>query len=174
MDKKKIIELLAEEMEVPSEELENYESELSEMGLTSLKFISFIVKLEEEFDIEILDSDLLMSNFITLDKLFCTLKKYFSEPQVTKKCLILDADGVLWKGISGEEDIVIDDEVLAFQAVLKDLYRRGVLLCICSKNEDFLIERSLKNPKMLLATENFACITANRNDKVTNIRYISD
>ncbi|MBE6693914.1 MAG: HAD-IIIC family phosphatase [Ruminococcaceae bacterium] len=174
MDNKKIVELLAGELEISPAELENYKSELNEIGLTSLKFISFIVKLEEKFDIEILDSDLLMDNFITIDKLFGTLKKYFSEPQVTKKCLILDADGVLWKGISGEDDIVIDVEVLAFQSVLKDLYRRGVLLCICSKNENFLIERSLEHPKMLLTKENFACITANRNDKVTNIRAISD
>lgn len=168
MDKEKIISLLAAELEISAEELRACEGELTDVGLTSLKFISFIVKLEEALGIEVLDSDLLFENFLTLDKLFETLKKYVS-PKVLKKCLVLDADGVLWKGISGEEEIVIDEQVLKFQEVLVDLYRRGVLLCICSKNEDFLIERSLADPRMRVKKEHFVCIRANRTDKVTNI-----
>lgn len=33
--------------------------------------------MEEEFDIEVSDSDLLLSNFETIEKLFSTLEKYF-------------------------------------------------------------------------------------------------
>ncbi|MBO5306003.1 MAG: HAD-IIIC family phosphatase [Clostridia bacterium] len=169
MDKEKIISLLADELEISAEELGACEGELTDMGLTSLKFISFIVKLEEALGIEVLDSDLLFENFLTLEKIFETLKKYVSPKAALKKCLILDADGVLWKGISGEENIVIDGQVLGFQEMLVDLYRRGVLLCICSKNEDFLIERSLDDPRMRVKKEHFVCIRANRTDKVTNI-----
>ena len=66
MNKQKIIALLAEALEILPEELEKYQSEtpLTEIGLTSLKFISFIVKLEEAFDIEILDSDLMFEKFL--------------------------------------------------------------------------------------------------------------
>ena len=176
MNKQKIIALLAEALEILPEELEKYQSEtpLTEIGLTSLKFISFIVKLEEVFDIEILDSDLLLENFLTTDKMFLTLQKYFIDEHPMKKCLILDADGVLWKGISGEEDILIDKQVLDFQTVLLDLYNRGVLLCVCSKNEDFLIDSSFNNPNMLLKKENFVIILSNRTDKVTNICAIAD
>ena len=176
MNKQKIIALLAEALEVLPEELEKYQSEtpLTEIGLTSLKFISFIVKLEEVFDIEILDSDLLLENFLTTDKMFLTLQKYFIDEHPIKKCLVLDADGVLWKGISGEEDILIDKQVLDFQTVLLDLYNRGVLLCVCSKNEDFLIDHSFENPNMLLKKENFVIILSNRTDKITNICAIAD
>lgn len=176
MNKQKIIALLAEALEILPEELEKYQSEtpLTEIGLTSLKFISFIVKLEEVFDIEILDSDLLLENFLTTDKMFLTLQKYFIDDHPIKKCLVLDADGVLWKGISGEEDILIDKQVLDFQTVLLDLYNRGVLLCVCSKNEDFLIDHSFENPNMLLKKENFVIILSNRTDKITNICAIAD
>ena len=176
MNKQKIIALLAEALEILPEELEKYQSEtpLTEIGLTSLKFISFIVKLEEVFDIEILDSDLLLENFLTTDKMFLTLQKYFIDEHPMKKCLILDADGVLWKGISGEEDILIDKQVLDFQTHLLNLYDRGVLLCVCSKNEDFLIDHSFENPNMLLKKENFVIILSNRTDKVTNICAIAD
>lgn len=176
MNKKKILELLAESLEIPCEELERsgIEAPLSEIGLTSLKFISFIVKLEEGFGIEILDSDLLFEKFLTINKMFDTLQKYFTDERPIKKCLILDADGVLWKGISGEEDILIDKQVLEFQTVLLDLYNRGVLLCVCSKNEDFLIDNSFAHPDMLLKKENFVTILSGRKDKVTNICTISD
>lgn len=176
MDKQKIIELLAKELELSPVELEKCRAELplTEIGLTSLRFISFIVKLEEAFGIEILDSDLMFENFLTTEKMFATLQKYFTEERPIKKCLILDADGVLWKGISGEEDIVIDKQVLELQTALLDLYNRGVLLCICSKNEDFLIERSFAEPNMLLRKENFVSILSNRRDKVTNICSIAD
>ena len=176
MNKKKIIELLAEELEFLPAKLEKYQSNLSlaEIGLTSLRFISFVVKLEEAFGIEILDSDLLFENFLTMDKMFETLQKYFIDEHPIKKCLILDADGVLWKGISGEEDILIDKQVLDFQTILLDLYNRGVLLCVCSKNEDFLIDSSFNNPNMLLKKENFVIILSNRTDKATNICAIAD
>lgn len=176
MNKQKIIALLAEALEVLPEELEKYQSEtpLTEIGLTSLKFISFIVKLEEAFDIEILDSDLMFEKFLTTKNMFETLQKYFIDEHPMKKCLILDADGVLWKGISGEEDLLIDKQVLDFQTVLLDLYNRGVLLCVCSKNEDFLIDHSFENPNMLLKKENFVIILSNRTDKVTNICAIAD
>lgn len=176
MDKQKIITLLAKELEVSPAELEKHEAEapLSEIGFTSLKFISFVVTLEEAFGIEILDSDLMFENFLTTEKIFATLQKYFVRARPIKKCLILDADNVLWKGISGEEDIVIDKQVYDFQAVLLDLYNRGVLLCVCSKNEDFLIERSFADPNMILKKENFVRILANRTDKVTHICAIAN
>ena len=172
MNKEKIINLLVEELEIPYSELSEHKGYLTDIGLTSLKFISFIVKLEQEFDIEILDSDLLLDKFTTLENLFDTLKKYFAPSSSMKKCLILDADGVLWKGVSGEDDILIDSDVLKFQTLLEDLYQKGVMLCVCSKNEEFLINDSFNDPDMLLTKEHLVYTVANRQDKVTNIKSI--
>ena len=175
MDKGKIVILLAEILEIPVDELMySTHTPLIDNGLTSLKFISFIVRVEETFGIEIFDSDLLLEKFQTIDDVFETLGKYFSTDHSIKKCLVLDADGVLWKGISGEENVVIDKQVLDFQAALIDLYHRGVLLCICSKNESAFIESSFLHPNMLLKKEHFVDIIANRVDKATNMRAISE
>lgn len=49
---------------------------LTEFGLDSLHFIQLIVILEEAFDIEVLDSDLLMVNFINKANIYDILRKY--------------------------------------------------------------------------------------------------
>ena len=147
---------------------------LTEIGMTSLTFIEFIVKLEEALGIEVLDSDLLFDHFENKKKLFETLSKYIpGEAYSLKKVLILDADNVLWKGISGEEELRIDETVREFQEFLLTLHHRGVLLCLCSKNQPELIEQAFASPDMLLNKEHFAVFLANRHDKASNITMIS-
>lgn len=51
---------------------------LIDLGLNSLNFIRFIVELEKALNIEILDSDLVLENFKTIDTLMKMLNKYFS------------------------------------------------------------------------------------------------
>ena len=171
-----IYQCLSEVLQTSPEELQSTptDANLSELGLTSLSFISFIVNLEEACNIEVLDSDLLFENFSTLEKLFGTLAKYFpNEKKSLKKVLILDADNVLWKGVCGEEEIVIDADILSFQKELLDYYKRGVLLCLCSKNEQAFVEQAFPHTSMLLKKEHFAVFVANRRDKVYNMEEIA-
>ena len=146
---------------------------LSDLDMTSIKLIHFVVRIEESFGFELLDSDLLYEKFSTLNNIFETLSRYTNTQENTKKCLILDADNVLWRGVSGEEDIVIDDVILNFQNMLLELYDRGVILCLCSKNSPELIKAAFAHPKMILSEEHFAALRANTSDKVTNIVSIS-
>lgn len=171
-----ILKCLAKILKLNEEDAYNIsaDTELTQLGLTSIDFISFIVELESALDIEIRDSDLIMENFKTLKCIIETLSTYFPSSANMKKCLILDADHVLWKGISGEETIVVDEEVLYFQKSLLELYNRGVLLCLCSKNEIGLIEESFSNSHMLLTKEHFVSFIANRFDKASNILAIAD
>lgn len=147
---------------------------LSDLGLSSLSMIRFIVLIEEALDMEIRDSDLLYENFETINKIFETLSHYLKPSTAIKKCLIVDADNVLWHGISGEEEIVFDDAIVGFQDFLLDLYRRGVLLCLCSKNDEALIRISFSHPVMRLTPAHFAIFLANRTDKVSNIATVAD
>lgn len=79
MNKEKIFTILCMCIEKQQEEIKDIslDSNLLDVGLDSLKFIKFIVTIEEEFNIEVLDSDLLACNFETLSKLYQTLQKYF-------------------------------------------------------------------------------------------------
>lgn len=61
-----------------------------------------------------------------------------------KKCLVLDCDGVLWGGIvseDGPEGLILSETgkgktYRQFQALVKRLQEHGILLAICSKNEE--------------------------------------
>jgi len=52
---------------------------LSDVGFDSLTFISFVLLLEEKLDIELLDSDLQLENFVTVKCMLETLKNYETE-----------------------------------------------------------------------------------------------
>ena len=99
-----------------------------------------------------------------------------------KKCLVLDLDNTIWGGILGEdgmEGIQISGDYPGkafhyFQEVLLELEQNGVILTICSKNnESDVLEVFEKNPFIVLRKEHFSTWRINWNDKATNIREIA-
>jgi FkbH-like protein len=102
---------------------------------------------------------------------------------VTIKCVIVDLDNTLWGGILADDGMdkieVGQTEVgLAFsrfQLALKELAARGILLAVCSKNnQQNVLEVIDQHPDMMLRVKDFACIVANFGDKVNNILAIRD
>ena len=98
-----------------------------------------------------------------------------------KKCVILDLDNTLWGGVVGDdglEGIQIGDlgagpAFSAFQRYLRELKNRGILLAICSKNnEDIAKSAFTDHPDMVLRLEDISMFVANWNDKASNIRHI--
>lgn len=56
-----------------------------------------------------------------------------------RKVIVVDCDNTLWRGVVGEvgpDGVAFDPPHLALHATLQDLVRSGVLLCLCSKNEE--------------------------------------
>lgn len=176
MDKNKILKILADIVETDTEELLQlpYDTKISDIGVDSIRFIQFIVSLEEEFGIEVLDSDLLISNFQTLGMLFDTLAKYFKTDTPIKKVLVCDCDNVLWHGIAGEEDVYLDEAVQEFHRTILELYDRGVLLCLCSKSDVDCIQNAFNSLDLRLKPEHFVISKINFDDKVTNLKEIAD
>lgn len=100
-----------------------------------------------------------------------------------KKCLVLDLDNTLWGGILGEdgiEGIKLGGEYPGkafhcFQEALLELYKTGVILTICSKNnESDVLDAWEKNPFMVLKKEHFSAWRINWADKATNIRELAE
>jgi len=97
---------------------------------------------------------------------------------LTRKCIVLDLDNVMWGGIIGEEGIEgiqlgndsPGNAYKDFQRVLLSYYNRGVLLVINSKNnpEDAL-KAIREHPHMLLREKHFAAIRINWQNKVQNM-----
>ena len=99
-----------------------------------------------------------------------------------KKCLVLDLDNTLWGGIAGEDGIAgikldIDGPSKTFydfQQEILNLYHRGILLAVNSKNNfEDAIEIIENHPHMLLRKSCFSSLKINWKDKVTNLREIA-
>lgn len=100
----------------------------------------------------------------------------------TKKCIILDLDNTLWGGIVGEdgyEGIKLSLSgtgagFIAFQQALLDLYNKGVILAVNSKNNyEDAIKVIRNHPNMILRENNFAAMRINWNDKVSNLKELA-
>ena len=98
-----------------------------------------------------------------------------------KKCLVLDLDNTLWGGVIGDDglsgiqigELGTGHAFSDFQKWLKELKNRGILLTVCSKNnEDTAKEPFEKHPEMVLRLEDFSMFVANWEDKARNIRTI--
>jgi len=98
------------------------------------------------------------------------------------KALVCDLDNTLWGGVIGEDGmdgIKLDDEFPGaayrdLQRVILDLYRRGTILAVCSKNNyNDAMEVLEKHPQMLLRPEHFAAIKINWTDKAKNLEDIA-
>jgi FkbH-like protein len=101
----------------------------------------------------------------------------------SRRCLILDLDNTLWSGVIGDdglEGIVVaqgdatGEAFLAVQRLAIDLRNRGVVLAVCSKNDDAVARRAFTHPEMLLKIDQIAVFQANWNDKAANIRAIAE
>ena len=110
------------------------------------------------------------------------LKYIFALKGITKKCLILDCDNTLWGGIIGEDglaNIEIGEEYpgikyLDFQKSIINLYNKGIMLAIASKNnEEDVIEVFDRHPGMVLKKEHFLVMKINWNDKASSIKEIA-
>src|SRR5574344_1816288 len=111
----------------------------------------------------------------TLD-IICSIEGKF------KKCLILDLDNTVWGGVVGDDGweniqvghgLGIGKAFSEFQQWVKKLKNRGIIVCVCSKNdEDKAKEPFEKNPEMVLKFDDISVFIANWENKADNIRTI--
>jgi FkbH-like protein len=97
------------------------------------------------------------------------------------KCLILDLDNTVWGGVVGDDGLDsiqigglgIGKAFTEFQHWVKKLQRRGIIVCICSKNAPSVAQEPFeKHPDMVLRMNDIALFLANWESKVDNIRHI--
>lgn len=100
------------------------------------------------------------------------------------KCLVLDLDNTIWGGVIGDDGLdgialgqgsALGEAFASVQDYAKELSRRGVILAVCSKNDEAnALEAFDKHPEMVLRRNDIASFMANWNDKATNIRAIAE
>jgi FkbH-like protein len=100
-----------------------------------------------------------------------------------RKCLVTDLDNTLWGGVIGDDGLdgivlgqnsAVGEAHVALQRFLLDLRQRGVILAVCSKNEDVTARIPFRDhPEMVLKEDHIAVFTANWSDKANNLREIA-
>ena len=110
-------------------------------------------------------------------------KQYFIEKGITKKCLVLDCDNVLWGGILSEDGIEniklggsgFGRSYQDFQRFVLSLYYHGVILAVCSKNDlPDVLTMFREHSEIILKEEHIACFQVNWENKPDNIKRIAE
>lgn len=100
----------------------------------------------------------------------------------TKKCLVLDLDNTLWGGIIGDDGVVnlkLGNETpegeayTEFQKYVLSLKQRGIILAVCSKNEEEVAKIGFSHPDSILKLDDFISFKANWKPKNLNIEEIA-
>ncbi len=101
----------------------------------------------------------------------------------SRKCLVLDLDNTLWGGVIGDDGLdgialgegdPRGEAYRAIQTAAADLRRRGVVLAVCSKNDDATAREPFRaHPGMVLKEEDISVFMANWDDKATNLERIA-
>lgn len=102
----------------------------------------------------------------------------------TKKALVLDLDNTLSGGIIGDDGLdgialgqgnATGEAFIAIQHLALDLRARGIVLAVCSKNEEAAARSPFQShPEMLLKESDIAVFQANWTDKASNLRAIAE
>ena len=109
--------------------------------------------------------------------------KYFRAlAGLAKKCLVVDLDNTLWGGVIGEDGIdgiqlgpnYPGSAFVEFQRVILDLYRRGVILAVASKNNPADVDEVFSSHRfMMIRKEHFAELEIHWNPKSDSLKRIA-
>lgn len=101
---------------------------------------------------------------------------------LSRKCLVLDLDNTLWGGVIGEDGLSgiklgagpEGEAFVAFQRYILQLKNRGIILAVCSKNNEADAREPFeKHPDMALKLDDIAMFIANWKPKSQNIAEIA-
>jgi len=171
--------------------IENYNNHLSELfrQYSNLKVIDF-----SEFCSHYASSSLIDRRFYYISQMQINPKlindfsiwlqrKLSAIEGKRKKCLVLDLDNTLWGGILGEDGMTgiqigntyPGNAFLDFQNNLLELSKSGIILTVCSKNnEPDVIEAWEKNPFLQIKGDQLAAWRINWNNKADNIVELAE
>ena len=95
---------------------------------------------------------------------------------------MLDLDNTLWGGVIGDDGLdkiqigretAVAEAYTAFQEYCLRLRERGILLAVCSKNNEAIAKQGFEHPDSVLKLEHFAAFKANWEPKHENILAIA-
>ncbi len=102
---------------------------------------------------------------------------------LSRKCLVLDLDNTLWGGVIGDDGVEgialgqgsgTGEAFAGIQSYAKQLRSRGIILAVCSKNEETNARIPFQShDEMVLKESDVAVFVANWTDKASNLEYVA-
>jgi FkbH-like protein len=101
---------------------------------------------------------------------------------LSSKCVVLDLDNTLWGGVIGEDGLegirlggsAEGEAFVEFQRYLSGLRERGIVLAVCSKNNESDAKLPFQqHPEMVLRLDDISVFVANWLPKAENLRTIA-
>jgi FkbH-like protein len=101
---------------------------------------------------------------------------------LSRRVAVVDLDNTLWGGVIGDDGLegitlgtgATGEAYVDFQAALKELTARGILLAVVSKNDPDVARRPfLEHPEMALRLDDIAAFVANWAPKSENVREVA-
>jgi len=103
---------------------------------------------------------------------------------LSRKALVLDLDNTLWGGVIGDDGLegiklgqgsAAGEAHLTIQSYALSLRDRGILLAVCSKNEEAAALLPFReHPEMLIKEDHISVFVANWTDKASNLKFIAE
>lgn len=94
-----------------------------------------------------------------------------------RKVIVVDCDNTLWTGVCGEvgpSGVVVEEERRFLQEFLRDQMDSGMLLCVCSKNQEADVDAVFRQKaEMPLQREHFVTWRVNWRSKSENLRSLA-
>jgi FkbH-like protein len=100
----------------------------------------------------------------------------------SRKVLVLDLDNTIWGGVIGDDGVEkiqigretpVAEAYTAFQEYCLSLHQRGILLAVCSKNDEEIAKQGFEHPDSVLKLEHISSFKANWEPKHENILAIA-
>ena len=117
-------------------------------------------------------------NFDFYMSLACLIaRKLHCIDQIAYKVIIVDCDNTLWTGIAGDigpENVKFEKHNLALQEFLVKQRKKGVFICLSSKNEEVTVSNvfSIREKDMILKNSDIKIKIINRDAKSNSIKKI--
>ena len=100
----------------------------------------------------------------------------------SRKAMVLDLDNTCWGGVIGDDGMegiqigrenAVAEAYTCFQEYCLRLRERGVLLAVCSKNDEAIARQGFEHPDSVLKLEHFSAFKANWEPKHENLQAIA-
>lgn len=151
--------------------------------LQDIHFLSSRLGLDKWHDMRLYSTAKYAMSYVALCELAFNLSRILGAMfGKSKKALVLDLDNTLWGGVIGDDGlggIKIGTETaeaesfLLFQNYVKELKNKGVILAVCSKNDEKNAKEGLTHTNSVLKEGDFSCFKANWLNKDENIKNIA-